>query len=215
MNAAEYDAWYDSDRGRWVGEVEYSLVIQRLKPQAGDRLLDVGCGTGWFTRRLSGLPGISITGVDIDQYALAFARKRDSVSRYVHADARELPFQDQQFESVLSITALSFVDPWESALSEIIRVCSKHFVIGLLNHHSMLWCNKGQHGGVGAYRGAHWHTAKELRAAMARHPVHNIRIESAIFFPSGSRFARLAEKVIPSSIRLGSFLLISGDRLTR
>lgn len=215
MNAAEYDAWYDSDRGRWVGEVEYSLIVKRLTTQAGDRLLDVGCGTGWFTRRLSGLPGISITGVDIDQYALAFARKRDSVSRYVHADARELPFQDQQFESVLSITALSFVDPWESALSEIIRVCSKHFVIGLLNLHSMLWCNKGQHGGIGAYRGAYWHTAKELRAAMARHPVHNIRIDSAIFFPSGSRFARLAENVIPSSIPLGSFLLISGARLTR
>lgn len=215
MNADEYDAWYDTDRGRWIGEVEYSLIIKRLKPQPGDHLLDVGCGTGWFTRQLSGLPGINITGVDVDKDALVFARKRDNVSHFISADARELPFPDQHFDRVLSITALSFVDPWERALAEIIRVCRERFVIGLLNRNSLLWRSKGQHGGAGAYRGAYWHMAEELRTALARHPVHNIHIDSAIFFPSGSMFARLAEKVIPSSIPFGSFLLISGDRLTR
>lgn len=214
MEAGEYDAWYDTARGRWIGEAEYSLILKQLKPKPGDHLLDVGCGTGWFTRKFSGLPGVKITGVDIDQDALAFARAHDHLSNYATADARHLPFEDEQFDSVVSITALCFVDHWETALSEIVRVARGRFAIGLLNRKSLLWRNKGQHGGTGAYRGAYWHTAKELRIALAKLPVSNIKIDSAIFLPSGSEIARYAEKILPSSLPFGSFLLVSGDRIT-
>lgn len=50
MNPADYDAWYDTPRGRWIGETEYALATRGLAPQANGTLLDVGCGTGWFTR---------------------------------------------------------------------------------------------------------------------------------------------------------------------
>lgn len=199
MSSSNYDAWYDTARGRWIGKTEYSLTLKRLQPNPGDRLLDVGCGTGWFTRKFSGLPGVKITGVDIDQDALAFARARDPLSMYIKADARQLPFQDAQFDRVVSISALCFVDPWESALAEIVRLTSGRFVIGLLNRNSLLWRNKAQHGGTGAYRGAYWHTAKELRTALAQLPVNNIKIDSAVFLPGGSGLARFAEKVLPSS----------------
>ena len=214
MNAGEYDTWYDTARGRWIGETEYSLILKRLEPTPGDRLLDVGCGTGWFTRKFSGLPCIKITGVDIDQDALAFARAQDPSSLYMRADALQLPFQDKQFDLVVSITALCFVDPWETALSEIVRVTNGRFVIGLLNRNSLLWRCKGQHGGTGAYLGAYWHTTKELQIALAQLPVSNIKIDSAVFLPSGSGLARFAEKVLPSSLPFGSFLMVSGDRIT-
>ena len=214
MQATEYDAWYNTDRGRWIGGAEYSLILKRLEPRPGDCLLDVGCGTGWFTRKLSGLPSVTITGVDIDQDALAFAQARDPAGNYMTADARQLPFQDKQFDRVVSITALCFVDPWETALSEIVRVSNGRFVIGLLNRNSLLWRNKGQHGGKGAYRGAYWHTAKELRIALAQLPVSNINIDSAVFLPDGSGLARFAEKVLASSLPFGSFLMVSGDRIT-
>ncbi len=56
MNAPiylDYDAWYDSPRGRWIGEVEFELLARQLATKAGASLLDVGCGSGWFTRRLA------------------------------------------------------------------------------------------------------------------------------------------------------------------
>ncbi len=210
MKANEYDAWYDTDRGGWIGETEYRLALRRLAPQPGERLLDVGCGTGWFTRKFARLPGAAVTGVDIDQDALTFARTKDPLSTYLTADARQLAFQDRQFDLVFSMTALCFIEPWQQALTEIVRVTRQRFVIGLLNRHSLLWKDKGQHGGTGAYKSAHWHTAHEIRSAMAHMPVNHVRIDYAIFLPGGSILSRLAENLLPSQTPLGSVLLVSG-----
>lgn len=54
MTSGQFDAWYDTPRGRWIGNVEYGLVRRLLAVQPGDTVLDVGCGTGWFTRRVAG-----------------------------------------------------------------------------------------------------------------------------------------------------------------
>lgn len=40
MTPAEYDAWYDTDRGRWIGETEYGLLTELLTPQFSDHVLD-------------------------------------------------------------------------------------------------------------------------------------------------------------------------------
>lgn len=61
MTPAEYDAWHDTDLGRRIGETEHRLLTELLTPQFSDRVLDVGCGTGWFTRRMAGLAGVEVT----------------------------------------------------------------------------------------------------------------------------------------------------------
>ncbi|WP_305075288.1 SAM-dependent methyltransferase, partial [Propionivibrio sp.] len=66
MNAADYDAWYDTPRGRWVGDAECRILLRAVEPRQGESLLDVGCGTGWFTRRMARLPGVQVTGLDIN-----------------------------------------------------------------------------------------------------------------------------------------------------
>ena len=53
MDAELYDRWYDTPRGRWIGLREATMVVEHLQPRRGESLLDVGCGTGFFTRTLA------------------------------------------------------------------------------------------------------------------------------------------------------------------
>ena len=167
MQPADYDAWYRTPRGSWVGETEYNLLRRMLAPQPGESMLDVGCGTGYFTRKFSAAGKLAVTGIDPDVASLVYAGSHSvSGERYVGGSALALPFADRQFDLSISVTALCFVRERQQALREILRVTRKRFVIGLLNRHSLLYLQKGRAGGKGAYRGAHWHTAAEMASGM-------------------------------------------------
>ena len=212
MNPADYDAWYDTPRGRWVGETEYALAAQQLAAQAGDSLLDVGCGTGWFTRRAAA-DGFNATGLDPNPDWLNFARAHsDPELKWVEGDARELPLEDAHFDHVLSIAALCFVDDERQAVAECVRVARRRFAIGWLNRDSLLYRQKGRGGGSGAYRGARWHSAGEVRALFAGLPVRNLKLRSAIFLPSATRWARWLEQGVPSALPWGGLLLATGEK---
>ncbi len=73
---------------------------------AGERLLDVGCGEGWFTAELARAWGTLGVGVDISSDACDAAARAHAECSFVVANAdRELPFVDGSFDRVVSITA--------------------------------------------------------------------------------------------------------------
>jgi AraC-like DNA-binding protein len=51
MTPEDYDAWYDAPRRHWIGEREWTTVRDALRLQPSQSVLEVGCGTDWFTRR--------------------------------------------------------------------------------------------------------------------------------------------------------------------
>jgi SAM-dependent methyltransferase len=210
MRPEDYDAWYSTPRGRWIGETELALLRRLLDCKPGGTLLDVGCGTGWFTRRLAA-DGFTVTGLDPDPAMLDFAHAHGGQENYVEGNALSLPFADNSFDQVVSVTALCFVADWPRALSEIARVAKRRFVLGLLNRHSVLYLQKGRHGGSGAYQGAHWHTRSEVLKSLAELPVAKIQIRTAIFQPSGSGLARSLETLLPQTLPFGGFLAIVGE----
>ncbi len=211
MTPAEYDAWYDSPRGRWIGEREYRLVCRGLDMRPGASLLDVGCGTGWFTRRFAHA-GLTVTGLDLDRAALAFGRGRSPGGiAFVQGDARRLPFADGAFDQAVALASLCFVDDWPRAIAEIARVARRRFVLGLLNRHSLLWREKGRDSGQGAYRGAYWHTPSEISGALGALPLRRWRLHSAVVVPSGGAFARAVEPLVPRRLLVGAFLVASAE----
>lgn len=206
----QYDAWYDTPRGRWIGDVEWALVRTALELRAGESLLDVGCGTGHFTRRAAA-KGAQVVGLDVDESALEFARRHTTESvRFLHGDATCLPFEDRSFDKVMSVTALCFVPQWQKAVAEIVRVSRRRFALGLLNRNSLLWLQKGRAGGSGAYRGAHWHTTAEIAPVLKNLPVTDVRFSFGIFLPGGSAVGRATERALPSMLPMGSFMTVAG-----
>ncbi len=212
MDPALYDAWYATPRGRWIGATEFALAARRLAAPPGARLLDVGSGTGWFTRRFAAA-GLAVTGLDADRAWLDYARTHSAAALdWVAGDAVALPFADASFDYVASIAALCFVTGEARAVAEIVRVTRRRFAIGWLNRASLLYRQKGRGGGQGAYRGARWHDAGEVRALFAGLPVRNLRLHSAIFLPAAGPVARWLETRLPATLPFGALLLASGDK---
>ncbi len=210
MGAARYDAWYATPRGRWIGETEFRLVAKMLGATRGATLLDVGCGTGWFTRRFQAA-GFVVTGLDRSGDCLEFASERSpGTIQYVQGDARRLPFRDRAFDHAVAVTSLCFVDDWARAVAELARVSRRRFAVGLLNRRSLLFGEKGRGEGKGAYAGARWDEPEAVVRALRSLALEAVDVRTAVYLPSGSPLARLAERVIPDRIRWGAFLAVAG-----
>lgn len=207
---AAYDAWYDRPRGRWIATVEYRLMMHELGWPEEGHVLDAGCGTGWFTRRLAMRPGLRVTGVDLSAEALAFARRSDPRSNYLQADVVDLPFSEASFDYVWSMAALCFTSRWRRAVAEVVRVTRRRFAIGMLNRHSLLWREKGRGAGSDSYRGALWLSPDEFRAGFDGLNVRDLRLRSAVYWPSGTPAARCLERCVPGWVPYGGLIVISG-----
>jgi trans-aconitate methyltransferase len=83
-NAAEYDA-----KHAFVYEKAKGLV-ELLAPKAGERILDLGCGTGALTAEIAAR-GAEVLGVDRSEEMIEQARKKFPALRFEVLDARELP----------------------------------------------------------------------------------------------------------------------------
>lgn len=208
---ATYDDWYRTPRGRWIGETEYRLLHRLLAPRPGESILDAGCGTGYFARRFRA-DGYSVVGVDVDPAVVAFARRSVEPSMAcVTADLAALPFADGGFDCVIAVTALCFVDDERLAVEELRRVARRRLAIGLLNHRSLLWREKGRGDGQGAYTGARWHQAKDAMSLFDGLSVEEVRMATAIVLPSGGVLAKVVERLLPDQFPFGSFLAVSAS----
>ena len=209
---ATYAAWYEAPRGAWIGSREFSVLRELLALGTHESVLDVGCGTGYFTTRLAQHTDGHVTGLDPNATWLRYAAEQGPKSvTWVEGRAEKLPFADQSFDVTVSVSALCFIADQEAALREMVRVTRRRLALGLLNRHSVLWWQMGRHGGVGGYRGARWHTAQEVHRLLSACPCRGVRIRSAVFIPSGSRVARGLENWLPRSLPWGAFLAAVAD----
>ncbi|WP_224448812.1 class I SAM-dependent methyltransferase [Haloprofundus salilacus] len=130
------DAAGQFDRAEPLDRLLLGRSRRRLFTRASGRVLDVGCGTG---ANFPYLPaGVSITGVDLSPEMLERARHRaDELGLDVtleEADAANLPFDDNSFDTVVSsLSTCTFPDP-VAALGEMARVCEADGRILLLEH---------------------------------------------------------------------------------
>jgi SAM-dependent methyltransferase len=212
MRADEYDLWYETPRGQWIGQCEIELLCKQLRPRPGESLLDVGCGTGFFTRAFANRTTGKVIGVDIDTEYVECACRRDTAGSYsAVADVRALPFRNASFDMVISIAALCFIPDEVAVVREILRVARRRFAIGLLNRKSLLWPQKSRKGGSGAYRGAHWHTVGEVKSLFQGFSIKNMRVQTAVHLHSGGRAGAFFERIFPATLSTGAFILAAGE----
>lgn len=112
---------WESAAGRVRADRRARLFVTSGGIRPGTRVLELGCGTGEFIRRVT-LAGAQLVALDLSAELLAKAREKvgDGV-RLVRADAEVLPFPDGAFDVVYGCSVLHHLD-LEVALSEVRRV---------------------------------------------------------------------------------------------
>jgi trans-aconitate methyltransferase len=110
-NANLYDAKHD-----FVWKYG-SEVVSLLAPQPGERILDLGCGTGHLTSQIAD-SGAQVVGVDRSPEMIAAARKAFPNLKFEMTDARKLPF-DTEFDAVFSNATLHWIREPELVIKSV------------------------------------------------------------------------------------------------
>jgi len=101
-------------------------AIERLAPRPGERILDVGTGTGLAARRAASR-GAAVVGIDLGaeliETARALAGREQLRIDFRIGDAEQLPFDEAGFDGVVSTFGVMFVGHPEEAARELARVC--------------------------------------------------------------------------------------------
>lgn len=152
-------------------------ALELLAPQAGERILDLGCGDGVLTEQLAA-SGAQVIGVDFSSKMVAQARQRGIDARV--QDATRLPFA-AEFDAVFSNAALHWMHPLDDVLTGVRRS---------LRHGGRFVAECGGHGnlaairvsiaavlatwGIDAYVRSPWYfpTPEGMRQILQRHGLH-------------------------------------------
>jgi SAM-dependent methyltransferase len=99
-------------------------VLTAAAVQAGQRVLDLACGTGVLARAAAEWVGTqgSVTGLDLNPGMLAVAKRKAPSIDWRQGRAEDLPFRDHSFDAVVSQFGLMFFQDRPSAIREMLRV---------------------------------------------------------------------------------------------
>jgi ubiquinone/menaquinone biosynthesis C-methylase UbiE len=99
-------------------------ILAAAGVEAGEKVLDVACGTGVLALAAADKvgPDGAVVGLDVNEGMLAVAREKSSGIEWQHGRAEDLPFPDDSFDRVVSQFGLMFFDDRHAAIQEMSRV---------------------------------------------------------------------------------------------
>jgi len=119
-----------------TGNSGYTYAFNFLGIKLGDKLLDIGCGSGLFSS-LAHQKGADVTGIDASEFLIAEAKERDPAIIFLNGEMEELPFSDNAFDIVCGFNSFQYASSVKNALTEARRVLKDK---GKLV--AMIWGNK-------------------------------------------------------------------------
>ncbi len=157
---AEFNRWAQEGEGEKMERHHFAItepVIRLMDLRPGERVLDLGCGSGWATRLLARLVGEGpegfgqVVGLDISDEMVRRARaaSRDLENiLYVTGSAQQIPWEENFFDKVLSVESFYYYPDQERVLGELFRVLAPRGRLFILinlyqdNPYSLQWVDK-------------------------------------------------------------------------
>jgi arsenite methyltransferase len=156
----EFNRWAEAGEGEKMRNhhldiTEKTIRVMNLRP--GERVLDLGCGSGWATRVLARLVGEGpqgygqVVGLDISDAMIRQARSESKEFEnilYVWGSAQQIPWEENFFDKMLSVESFYYYADQDRALNELFRVMAPHGRLFILinlykdNPYSLQWVDK-------------------------------------------------------------------------
>jgi ubiquinone/menaquinone biosynthesis C-methylase UbiE len=156
----EFNRWAEAGEGPKMEQHHLDITektIRRMDLQPGERVLDLGCGSGWATRLLArivsdGPEGFGqVIGVDVSDEMIRVARTEskdfDNIM-FVWGSATQIPWEENFFDKVLSVESFYYYPDQDRALAELFRVMAPKGRLFILinlykdNPYSLQWVDK-------------------------------------------------------------------------
>jgi ubiquinone/menaquinone biosynthesis C-methylase UbiE len=156
----EFNRWAEAGEGPKMENHHLDIAektIRRMNLRPGERVLDLGCGSGWATRLLArlvadGPEGFGqVVGVDVSDEMIRLARAAskdfDNVM-FVWGSATKIPWEENFFDKMLSVESFYYYPEQERALAELFRVMAPKGRLFILinlyrdNPYSLQWVDK-------------------------------------------------------------------------
>jgi ubiquinone/menaquinone biosynthesis C-methylase UbiE len=177
-----YDKWFQTPEGRKVFELELNALLEIIKPRQNMKMLDIGIGTGIFASEFV-KRGVTVYGIDPSEKMINIAMKRGFNAQL--GSGEDIPFGDNCFDLILSMTSIEFSKEPERFVLEMVRVVKPDglVVLAALNLLSLYGIRRR----IKAlfyrtiFRDAHFYTFWELRALLERH-LQSVGVISSVFF---------------------------------
>ena len=218
-----YAEWRRSTLGRITDALEERLLLDRIGPARGLRILDVGCGDGVLATRLA-QDGARVTGIDASADMLAAAHRRARAAGVdvdlVEGDAGNLPFPKGQFDCVVSVATLCFVEDARPTIREMVRVLKPggRLILGELGRWNLWAVQRRVKGWLGSdlWRAAHFRSRAEMLALAAEAGLADASVTGAIFYPPVGLAAKAMaplDHMIGRAMTMGAaFLVMTGTK---
>ena len=156
----EFNRWAEEGEGEKMERHHLDITgktIRLMDLRPGERVLDLGCGSGWATRLLARLVGNGpegfgqVVGIDVSDEMIRQARaasKEFENILYVWGSAQQIPWEENFFDKMLSVESFYYYPDQERALAELFRVMAPHGRMFILinlykdNPYSLQWVDK-------------------------------------------------------------------------
>ena len=152
-------------------EEERRMALEMMQIREGDQVIDVGCGTGNYTRHLAREAGEGLTvGLDASETMVAAAAAQSNRENlaYLRGDACALPFEDEAFDVACSVGVIHMLEEPMVALGEMVRVVAPGGRIVILASCARKERQRGARGGVITFG------RDELTGALREHGLREI-----------------------------------------
>jgi len=165
--AADYDKYYKSDFGKKIDIIEKNILKQHLIKLKTKNIVEIGCGTGHWTKYLSEL-GFIIDASDVSSKMLNKAKEKNIENAiFSIKNTEQLSYTNNSIENIIAVTSLEFVNDMQKAVNEIYRVLkpNAYFICAGLNLNSYLGKNKFKDD---IYKNANFFTYNGLKTMLSK-----------------------------------------------